>query len=179
MLIQARVDLAVRMLQSPPFDRVTTAEIGRRAGFSDGSHFTKVLRRLTGQTPMQMRRAGIRRRDDFAFASGAPLAGVHECRAFLGPARGRGREAAYFPRELSMPQGTDRRGIERNASNSSGGPEGQTSNSLLEALAGWNDYLNAHVVEITNLKLASHAEFLSGGHDVQAIARTRPLPSDG
>ena len=56
-LLQARVDLAARMLQSPLFDRVTTAEIGRRAGFSDASHFTKVVRRLTGQTPLQMRRA--------------------------------------------------------------------------------------------------------------------------
>ena len=57
MLIQARVDLAVRMLQSPLFGRVTTAEIGRRAGFSDASHFVKVLRGRTGQTPLQMRRA--------------------------------------------------------------------------------------------------------------------------
>ena len=57
MLIQARVDLAVRMLQSPLFDRVTTAEIGRRAGFSDASHFVKVVRSRTGQTPLQMRRA--------------------------------------------------------------------------------------------------------------------------
>ena len=57
MLIQARVDLAVRMLQSPLLDRVTTAEIGRRAGFSDASHFVKVLRSRTGQTPLQMRRA--------------------------------------------------------------------------------------------------------------------------
>jgi len=57
MLIQTRVDLAVRMLQSPLFDRVTTAEIGRRAGFSDPSHFVKVLRRITGQTPLRMRRA--------------------------------------------------------------------------------------------------------------------------
>ena len=56
MLIQARVDLAVRMLQSPLFDRVTTAEIGRRAGFSDASHFVKVLRSRTGQTPLRMRR---------------------------------------------------------------------------------------------------------------------------
>ena len=56
-LIRARVDLAVRMLQSPLFDRVTTAEIGRRAGFSDASHFSRVLRRHTGQTPLQMRRA--------------------------------------------------------------------------------------------------------------------------
>jgi AraC-like DNA-binding protein len=57
MLIQARVELAIRMLQSPLFDRVTMAEIGRRAGFSDASHFSKVLRRQTGQTPVQMRRA--------------------------------------------------------------------------------------------------------------------------
>jgi AraC family transcriptional activator of tynA and feaB len=55
-LLQARVDLAVRMLQSPLFDRVTTAEIGRRAGFSDASHFVKVLRRCTGHTPLRMRR---------------------------------------------------------------------------------------------------------------------------
>jgi AraC family transcriptional activator of tynA and feaB len=57
MLIQARVDLAVRMLESPLFDRMTTAEIGRRAGFSDASHFVKVVRRRTGRTPLHMRRA--------------------------------------------------------------------------------------------------------------------------
>ena len=57
MLIEARVDLAVRMLRSPLFDRMTTAEIGRRAGFSDASHFVKVLRSRTGQTPLRMRQA--------------------------------------------------------------------------------------------------------------------------
>ena len=57
MLVHARVDLAVRMLQSPLFDRVTTAEIGRRAGFSDASHFVKVLRGAHGQTPLHLRRA--------------------------------------------------------------------------------------------------------------------------
>ena len=57
MLIQARVDLATRLLQSPLFDRVTTADVGRRAGFSHASHFVKALRRRTGQTPLQMRRA--------------------------------------------------------------------------------------------------------------------------
>jgi AraC-like DNA-binding protein len=57
MLTQARVDLAVRMLQSALFDRVTTAEIGRRAGFTDASHFVTVLRKRPGQTPLQMRRA--------------------------------------------------------------------------------------------------------------------------
>jgi AraC-like DNA-binding protein len=36
---------------------VTTAEIGRPAGFLDASHFTRVLRRRTGRTPLQMRRA--------------------------------------------------------------------------------------------------------------------------
>ena len=41
---------------APLFNRITTAEIGRRSGFSDASHFTKVLRRHTGQTPRQMRR---------------------------------------------------------------------------------------------------------------------------
>jgi len=56
-LIQARIDVAARMLGSPLFDRVTTAEIGRRAGFSDASHFARVLRRRTGQTPLQMRKA--------------------------------------------------------------------------------------------------------------------------
>jgi AraC-like DNA-binding protein len=56
MLIGARVDLATRMLQSPLFDRVTTAEVGRRAGFSDASHFVKVLRSRTGRTPLEMRR---------------------------------------------------------------------------------------------------------------------------
>lgn len=57
MLLRARVDVAARMLQSPLFDRISAAEIARRSGFSDASHFTKVLRRHTGQTPVQMRRA--------------------------------------------------------------------------------------------------------------------------
>lgn len=55
-LIRARVNVAARMLQSPLYDRVTTAEIGRRAGFSDASHFSRVVRRCTGQTPLQVRR---------------------------------------------------------------------------------------------------------------------------
>jgi AraC family transcriptional regulator, positive regulator of tynA and feaB len=57
MLINARADVAVRMLQSPLLDNVSTAEIGRRAGFSDASHFTKVIRGRTGQTPLRIRRA--------------------------------------------------------------------------------------------------------------------------
>lgn len=57
MLIQARIDVASRMLKSPLFDRMTTAEVGRRAGFTDASHFTKVTRMRTGRTPLQIRRA--------------------------------------------------------------------------------------------------------------------------
>lgn len=56
-LIRARIALAMRMLQSALFDRVTTAEIGRRAGFSDASHFAKVIHRHLGQTPLHIRRA--------------------------------------------------------------------------------------------------------------------------
>ena len=55
-LMAARVDLATRMLKSPLFNRLTTAEIGRRAGFSDPSHFVRVLRRRSGSTPSQLRR---------------------------------------------------------------------------------------------------------------------------
>lgn len=56
-LMAARVALATRMLESPLFRRVTTAEIGRRAGFSDPSHFARVYRRLCGRTPALVHRA--------------------------------------------------------------------------------------------------------------------------
>lgn len=55
MLMAARVELALRMLESPLLARLTTAEIGRRAGFSDASHFARVFRRHTGSTPAQVR----------------------------------------------------------------------------------------------------------------------------
>ena len=54
-LMGARVQLATRMLESPLFRRLTTAEIGRRAGFSDPSHFARVYRRYCGRTPAQAR----------------------------------------------------------------------------------------------------------------------------
>jgi AraC-like DNA-binding protein len=57
-LIDARARVALRMLTSPLFDRVTTAEIGRRAGFQSASHFARVMRNRTGRTPMQLRRTG-------------------------------------------------------------------------------------------------------------------------
>lgn len=56
-LMRARVDLATRMLESPLFRRLTTAEIGRRAGFADPSHFARVYRRHCGVTPAQVQAA--------------------------------------------------------------------------------------------------------------------------
>ncbi len=67
MLVDARLELAKRMLESAQFDRLTTAEIGRRAGFSDASHFARVLRRRLGDSPVDIRRrrdrADSRRRE--------------------------------------------------------------------------------------------------------------------
>jgi AraC-like DNA-binding protein len=57
MLMAARVEVAMRMLTSSLFGRVTAAEIGRRAGFSDASHFTRVFRRHTGRLPTTVRSA--------------------------------------------------------------------------------------------------------------------------
>jgi len=56
-LIDARFDVAVGMLESRLFDQVTTAEIGRRAGFPNASHFTRVCRARRGCTAGQLRRA--------------------------------------------------------------------------------------------------------------------------
>ena len=55
-LIEARARIALRMLTSPLFKRVTTAEVGRRAGFQSASHFARVIRQRTGWTPLQLRR---------------------------------------------------------------------------------------------------------------------------
>ncbi|MEO8367401.1 MAG: AraC family transcriptional regulator, partial [Pseudoxanthomonas sp.] len=57
-LMAARIAVATRMLESPLFRRLTTSEIGRRAGFSDPSHFARVYRRLCGRTPAQARQPG-------------------------------------------------------------------------------------------------------------------------
>jgi AraC-like DNA-binding protein len=56
-LIKARARIALRMLTSPSFNRLTTAEIGRRAGFLSASHFARVMRSQTGHTPLNLRRA--------------------------------------------------------------------------------------------------------------------------
>ncbi len=55
-LVDARARAAIRMLTSPLFKRVTTAEIGRRAGFLSASHFARVIRRRTGRAPVELRR---------------------------------------------------------------------------------------------------------------------------
>ncbi len=57
-LIDARARVAIRMLTSPMFKRVTTGEIGRRAGFSSSSHFVRVMRARCGKTPRQLRVCG-------------------------------------------------------------------------------------------------------------------------
>ena len=57
-LMEARSRTALRMLSSPLFKRVTTGEIGRRAGFMSSSHFVRVIRARSGQTPRQLRAAG-------------------------------------------------------------------------------------------------------------------------
>jgi AraC-like DNA-binding protein len=55
-LIEARTRIAIRMLTSPLFNRLTTAEIGRRAGFPSASHFARIIRERTGRTPLHLRR---------------------------------------------------------------------------------------------------------------------------
>jgi len=54
-LMRQRMLRARRMLMSPAFDRVTTAEIGRRVGLLDPSHFVRVWRRAWGCTPQELR----------------------------------------------------------------------------------------------------------------------------
>jgi AraC-like DNA-binding protein len=55
LLMETRVTLATRLLESPLMARLTVAEIGRRAGFSDPSHFARVFRRLAGTAPARAR----------------------------------------------------------------------------------------------------------------------------
>ena len=66
-LVEARARVAMRMLTSPPFKRLTTGEIGKRAGFLSASHFARVMRNRTGRTPVELRReahSGQLRRED-------------------------------------------------------------------------------------------------------------------
>lgn len=54
-LMHHRLQAARRMLESPAFDRLTTAEIGRRVGLLDPSFFARVCRRTLGHTPAELR----------------------------------------------------------------------------------------------------------------------------
>lgn len=56
-LLACRMERARAMLLQPRFDRLTVAEIGRRAGWSDASHFVRQSRRVLGTTPAALRRA--------------------------------------------------------------------------------------------------------------------------
>jgi AraC-like DNA-binding protein len=71
-LIHARALIASRMLTSPLFKRVTTAEIGRRAGFQSASHFARVIRVRTGRTPRQLRQSTSPDPDHRPCAKNAP-----------------------------------------------------------------------------------------------------------
>lgn len=57
LLLRVRVQLARRMLETPVLWRLSTAEIGRRAGFRDSSHFARTYRRLCGVSPREARLA--------------------------------------------------------------------------------------------------------------------------
>lgn len=57
LLMQHRLLAAQRMLQSRAFDGLTTAEIGRRVGLLDASHFTRAYRHWSGLTPARSRQA--------------------------------------------------------------------------------------------------------------------------
>jgi AraC-like DNA-binding protein len=56
-LLDAPAGLALQMLASHSFDRLTIAEIGREAGFLSTSHFSRVVRKRTGHTPLGVRRS--------------------------------------------------------------------------------------------------------------------------
>ncbi|WP_341891660.1 helix-turn-helix domain-containing protein [Variovorax sp. YR752] len=56
-LMACRIDAARRLLADSRFDRLTAAEIGRRVGLLDASHFVRVYRQGTGLTPGAWRRA--------------------------------------------------------------------------------------------------------------------------
>lgn len=54
-LLQARVDRAVPLLRASASSGHTVADIARQAGFASPSHFARVVRHRTGQTPKALR----------------------------------------------------------------------------------------------------------------------------
>jgi AraC-like DNA-binding protein len=55
-LMQQRMAAAHRLLSDARFDRLTVAEIGRRVGLLDASHFVRQCRQWLGATPGALRR---------------------------------------------------------------------------------------------------------------------------
>ncbi|BFO53401.1 MULTISPECIES: helix-turn-helix domain-containing protein [Comamonadaceae] len=55
LLMRERMAVAQRMLHAPSHRHLTVAEIGRRAGFLDPSHFARACRQWCGRTPAQER----------------------------------------------------------------------------------------------------------------------------
>lgn len=55
-LAAERVAAARQLLDQPRFDRLSVAEIGRRVGLLDASHFVRLFRRHLGHTPAVWRR---------------------------------------------------------------------------------------------------------------------------
>ncbi|SCK30539.1 AraC-type DNA-binding protein [Variovorax sp. HW608] len=55
-LMACRMSVAARLLSDPRFGRLTVAEIGRRVGLLDASHFVRACRLHLGATPARFRR---------------------------------------------------------------------------------------------------------------------------
>jgi AraC-like DNA-binding protein len=56
-LLAARVDMALPLLTSRASRRLSMAEVAAHAGFRDERHLARTVRRRTGYTPLQLRRA--------------------------------------------------------------------------------------------------------------------------
>lgn len=56
-LIASRMSSALRMLLDKRFHQLSVAEVGRRCGFSDASHFSRLCRTHLGKAPLQLRNA--------------------------------------------------------------------------------------------------------------------------
>jgi len=56
LLMDCRMAVARRLLAEPRFDRLGIAEIGRRVGLLDASHFVRLCKRHLGATPGALRR---------------------------------------------------------------------------------------------------------------------------
>lgn len=59
LLIEARLRIARRMLESRIFMNMTVSEIARRAGFATSSHFARVFHTVYGLTPTGFRHASL------------------------------------------------------------------------------------------------------------------------